>query len=124
MASDGYVYQSQRDVRPGPRCGYEPDLLRGLHLCRQKLPDHEVASLGAWRLSVVLQACVTGPFPSLHLSVKGIGFRSIRWDELVLLRDGISPKAARRRNFETEVSTAGKNDGTMAKSFAKSQLYR
>ena len=73
---------------------------------------------------MVLQACVTGPFPSLYLSVKGIGFRSIRWNELVLLRDGISPKAARRRNFETEVSAAGKNDGTMAKSFAKSQLYR
>lgn len=29
------------------------------------------------------------------------GFRSIRWDELVLLIEGISPKVARRRRYET-----------------------
>ena len=28
---------------------------------------------------------------------QGIGFRSLRWDELVLLMEGISPKAARQR---------------------------
>ena len=31
-----------------------------------------------------------------------VGFRSIRWDELVLLMEGISPKVARRRRFERE----------------------
>lgn len=29
------------------------------------------------------------------------GFRSIRWDELVLLIEGISPRVARRRRYET-----------------------
>lgn len=31
---------------------------------------------------------------------QGIGFRSMRWSELVLLMEGISPKAARRRRYE------------------------
>ena len=31
---------------------------------------------------------------------QGFGFRSMRWDELVLLMEGISPKAARRRRYE------------------------
>ena len=31
---------------------------------------------------------------------QGLGFRSMRWDELVLLMEGISPKVARRRRFE------------------------
>lgn len=31
---------------------------------------------------------------------EGIGFRSMRWSELVLLMEGISPKAARRRRYE------------------------
>lgn len=30
----------------------------------------------------------------------GVGFRSMRWDELVLLMEGISPKVARRSRFE------------------------
>lgn len=30
------------------------------------------------------------------------GFRSIRWDELVLLIEGISPRVARRRRYETD----------------------
>ena len=30
------------------------------------------------------------------------GFRSIRWDELVLLMEGISPRVARRRRYETD----------------------
>ena len=33
---------------------------------------------------------------------QGIGFRSLRWDELVLLMEGISPKAARRHRYEKE----------------------
>lgn len=31
-----------------------------------------------------------------------VGFRSIRWDELVLLMEGISPKVARRRRYERQ----------------------
>ena len=31
---------------------------------------------------------------------QGVGFRSMRWDELVLLMEGISPKAARRHRFQ------------------------
>lgn len=30
------------------------------------------------------------------------GFRSIRWDDLVLLIEGISPRVARRRRYETD----------------------
>lgn len=30
------------------------------------------------------------------------GFRSIRWDELVLLIEGISPRVTRRRRYETD----------------------
>ena len=30
----------------------------------------------------------------------GIGFRSMRWDELVLLMEGISPRVARRKRYE------------------------
>ena len=30
------------------------------------------------------------------------GFRSIRWDELVLLIEGISPRVARRRRYEKD----------------------
>ena len=29
----------------------------------------------------------------------GIGFRSMRWDELVLLMEGISPRVARRKRY-------------------------
>ena len=35
---------------------------------------------------------------------QGIGFRSIRWDELVLLMEGISPKTARRKRFQSDIS--------------------
>ena len=31
---------------------------------------------------------------------QGIGFRSMRWDELVLLMEGISPKVARRHRYQ------------------------
>ncbi|MDE6199460.1 MAG: IS66 family insertion sequence element accessory protein TnpB [Muribaculaceae bacterium] len=31
---------------------------------------------------------------------QGIGFRSMRWDELVLLMEDISPKAARRHRYQ------------------------
>lgn len=32
---------------------------------------------------------------------EGIGFRSMRWDELVLLMEGISPNVARRKRCQT-----------------------
>ena len=41
---------------------------------------------------------------------QGIGFRSMRWDELVLLIEGISPKAARRRRFSIDENGAEKSD--------------
>ncbi len=31
---------------------------------------------------------------------QGVGFRSMRWSELVLLMEGISPKVARRHRYE------------------------
>lgn len=31
---------------------------------------------------------------------EGIGFRSLRWDELVLLMEGISPQSARRKRLQ------------------------
>ncbi|MDE5814497.1 MAG: IS66 family insertion sequence element accessory protein TnpB [Muribaculaceae bacterium] len=37
---------------------------------------------------------------------QGMGFRSMRWDELVLLMEGISPKVARRRRYELEGKTS------------------
>lgn len=35
---------------------------------------------------------------------QGIGFRSMKWSELVLLMEGISPKVARRRRYEKRES--------------------
>lgn len=40
---------------------------------------------------------------------KGIGFRSMRWDDLVLLMGGVSPRAARRRRYQV-YSEDEKND--------------
>ena len=33
---------------------------------------------------------------------EGIGFRSLRWDELVLLMEGISPNIKRRKRYNLE----------------------
>ena len=41
---------------------------------------------------------------------QGIGFRSMRWDELVLLMEGISPKVARRHRFLMDGNGAEKSD--------------
>ncbi len=41
---------------------------------------------------------------------QGIGFRSMKWSELVLLMEGISPKAARRLRFES-YGPSDKNNG-------------
>lgn len=48
------------------------------------------------------------------------GFRSIRWDELVLLIEGISPRVARRRRYET----AEPESGNKRKSQSKTWLSR
>ena len=42
---------------------------------------------------------------------RGIGFRSMRWDELVLLMEGISPKVARRRRYQMDENGPEKSDG-------------
>lgn len=55
---------------------------------------------------------------------QGIGFRSIRWDELVLLMEGISPKVARRRRFEAAADAGGKTDVEVGKYSVKSWLCR
>lgn len=41
-----------------------------------------------------------GRFHSKIFRKDSIGFRSIRWDELVLLMEGISPNVARRHRYE------------------------
>ena len=46
---------------------------------------------------------------------QGIGFRSMRWDELVLLMEGISPKVARRRRYMIEEKTASEEENNRRK---------
>lgn len=51
---------------------------------------------------------------------QGIGFRSMKWSELVLLMEGISPKVARRKRYELP-----ENDGENSeKNKRKSWLCR
>lgn len=45
-----------------------------------------------------------GRFHSRNFLRGGTGFRPLRWDELVLLMEVISPKVARRHRYGTEVS--------------------
>ena len=51
-----------------------------------------------------------GRFHPLIFLRQGIGFRSMRWDELVLLMEGISPKVARRRRYMIEEKTASEEE--------------
>ncbi len=46
---------------------------------------------------------------------QGIGFRSMRWDELVLLMEGISPKVARRRRYEKDEKSESAEGKTIPK---------
>lgn len=55
---------------------------------------------------------------------QGIGFRSMRWSELVLLMEGISPKAARRHRYETEAEREKKVAPTIENSSINSWLSR
>ncbi len=41
---------------------------------------------------------------------EGLGFRSMRWDELVLLMEGNSPKAARRYRYEKQAKSSEKQE--------------
>ena len=55
---------------------------------------------------------------------QGIGFRSMRWDELVLLMEGISPRVARRRRYQTAVFEQEKDGKITVKSLPKVWLSR
>ena len=48
---------------------------------------------------------------------EGFGFRSMRWDELVLLMEGISPKVARRHRYAKEVESSEKQENSTAKAW-------
>ena len=56
-----------------------------------------------------------GRFHPLIFLRQGIGFRSMRWDELVLLMEGISPKVARRRRYMIEEKTASEGENNRRK---------
>ena len=53
----------------------------------------------------------------------GVGFRSMRWDELVLLMEGISPRVARRSRYEVN-DMEKKSLSEIAKSSPKIWLSR
>ena len=61
---------------------------------------------------------------------EGTGFRSMRWDELVLLMEGISPQAARRKRYQPAASPGRCAEGgeksliTAENTCVKSWLYR
>ena len=48
--------------------------------------------------------------PRLFPDGQKAGFRQIRWDELVLLMEGISPKTRRRKRFQVAVNSGGDSD--------------
>ena len=54
----------------------------------------------------------------------GIGFRSMRWDELVLLMEGISPRVARRKRCQAGLSHGEKTSHPPQNICAKSWLSR
>lgn len=55
---------------------------------------------------------------------QGVGFRPMRWSELVLLMEGISPKAARRHRYDHDVEPSDNHCGNVQNSIQKSWLYR
>lgn len=59
---------------------------------------------------------------------QGTGFRSMKWSELVLLIEGISPKVARRHRYELKEAPTKditeKSDGTVRNSCRKVWLSR
>lgn len=61
-----------------------------------------------------------GRFHPLIFLRQGIGFRSMRWDELVLLMEGISPRVARRHRYVKEEAASGSIVPDSAGPFGKS----
>ena len=55
---------------------------------------------------------------------QGIGFRSIRWDELVLLMEGISPKTVRRKRFQADIPHSDSTDNIIKKKQKSAWLIR
>lgn len=55
---------------------------------------------------------------------QGIGFRSMRWDELVLLMEGVSPRAARRHRYQVCSGDSKKDGDTTENSVRKTWLSR
>lgn len=55
--------------------------------------------------------------PTLFPSESGSSFRNIRWDELVLYVEGISPKTKRRKRFQTPEKVTDDNGKTLEKSW-------
>lgn len=55
---------------------------------------------------------------------QGIGFRSIRWDELVLLMEGISPRTARRKRFQSDISQSDSTENIASKKLGTAWLTR
>lgn len=55
---------------------------------------------------------------------EGTGFRSMRWDELVLLMEGISPRAARRRRYNMPSRECEKSEGNRKENQQNACLYR
>lgn len=55
---------------------------------------------------------------------QGAGFRSMRWSELVLLVEGISPKAARRKRYELASEAQEKSEGNDKNNQRSSWLSR
>lgn len=48
---------------------------------------------------------------------EGFGFLSMRWDELVLLMEGISPKVARRHRYKKESENPEKQENSTTKTW-------
>lgn len=65
-----------------------------------------------------------GRFHSKIFLRQGIGFRSMRWDELVLLMEGISPRVARRRRYQLEPAEQKNDYKTVKKTVQNNWLYR
>ena len=62
--------------------------------------------------------------PRLFPSCQQVGFRQIRWDELVLFIEGISPGARRRKRFQVSENSGEDNIKKKGKSVSKVWLTR
>ncbi len=62
------------------------------HPCVREPKSDKAAPLGVQRIYGILQATGKRTIPSSDIPVRGEGFRSMPWSELVLLMEGISPE--------------------------------